>query len=222
MKKITFKLFLIVIVALSAIACKNDSETVTTTAAQDVAQENETAQMFTVDTNESIINWLGSKPTSDHYGTMKLQSGSLGIADGTIVSGEFLIDMHSIVVTDIEGEGAQKLANHLMGTVEGTEDHFFNANTYPNSKFIITNVEKDESGALNVYGNLTLKNITLNINFLASLEIKNDQVFFTSQTFTIDRTDWGVKYGSQKFSDKILDSAISDDIELKVSLVARK
>ncbi|GAK95339.1 rhodanese-like domain protein [Nonlabens ulvanivorans] len=32
----------------------------------------------------------------------------------------------------------------------------------------------------------------------------------------------GIKYGSQTFSDKVLDSAIADDIKLTVNLVATK
>jgi hypothetical protein len=44
----------------------------------------------------------------------------------------------------------------------------------------------------------------------------------TSEPFTIDRTNWGVNYGSKSIFDNLGDKFISDDIQLTVKLQATK
>ena len=44
----------------------------------------------------------------------------------------------------------------------------------------------------------------------------------TSETFTIDRSKWNVKYGSKSFFDNLGDKFINDDIELKIMVKAVK
>jgi hypothetical protein len=43
-----------------------------------------------------------------------------------------------------------------------------------------------------------------------------------SETFTIDRSKWNIKYKSKSFFDDLGDSFIDDEIELTVNLVANK
>ena len=63
----------------------------------------------------SVIEWKGSKPTGSHTGTIALQSGTFTVDNGK-VSGDFVIDMNSITVTDSkEDEGKLDLEAHLKG-----------------------------------------------------------------------------------------------------------
>ncbi len=198
-------------------SCKDAQNEVEATAAEAQSEATMAAVTYKIDTAASSIAWVGSKPTADHTGTLALSSGMVKVNGTTVESGEFTIDMKSMTVTDLEGKGAMKLKNHLSGTVEGTETDFFNVNKYPTAKFAVTGLENNM-----LSGNLTMKDVTKNVTFPVTFSFGADGMKMTSEEFTINRTDWGIKYGSQAFSDKILDSAIADDIKLTINLVAIK
>lgn len=189
--------------------------------AETEAQATAQAITYDVDTELSSIAWVGSKPTEDHKGNLSLASGSVKVLDETLQSGEFTIDMTSIEVTDLEGEEAANLKAHLEGTLPGKATDFFNTPKYPTAKFVVTGV-KSVDGKTMLEGNLTLKAITKNVAFPVTVTYDDTKMMLTSEEFTIDRTDWDIQYGSQKFSDKILDSAIGDNMKLTVNIVAKK
>ena len=54
-----------------------------------------------LDAKSSTVKWIGSKVASAHEGTINIQKGMLMIDHGTLVGGEFSIDMNSINNTDI-------------------------------------------------------------------------------------------------------------------------
>jgi hypothetical protein len=69
---------------------------------------------FKADTESSVVNWKGSKPTGEHYGTVKVKSGFFTVENKNIVAGEFEIDMNSIVDLDMpaDSESNAKLVGH--------------------------------------------------------------------------------------------------------------
>jgi polyisoprenoid-binding protein YceI len=71
----------------------------------------------TVSLTESVITWkVGySIGTKGHEGTLNLTSGSMLVKDGIIQGGNFTIDMNSVRATDMTGEGAKDLEDHLKG-----------------------------------------------------------------------------------------------------------
>ena len=71
-----------------------------------------------VKTSESTINWTGEKVTGSHEGTIQLESGYLMMEDDKITGGEFVMDMSTITVTDLSGEGKEKLEGHLKSATE--------------------------------------------------------------------------------------------------------
>ena len=108
---------------------------------------------FKVNTDNAKINWKGFKPTGEHYGTINLKNGSFTTNNNQITSGEFTIDMNSIVDLDMDAtsEWNTKLVNHLK-----SED-FFDAKKHPTATFKITGTEKKGDQTL-VKGNLIIKN----------------------------------------------------------------
>lgn len=134
-----------------------------------------------------------------------------------VESGTFLIDMASLEVSDIpaEDEMNAKLAGHLKNA------DFFDVETYPSSVFTVTGSEKKDGGLM-LSGNLKMKDATNNITIPVTLVENGDTLTLTSETFTIDRSKWNVKYGSKSFFDDLGDKFINDDVELKVSLTAKK
>lgn len=221
MKKTILNLCLVGGIALATVACKNDNNNAATTDAKDVASANETAEEFVVDTTNSIIEWKGEKPTRTHNGEISLSQGTFTVNDSVVESGSFVLDMHSIEVHDLEGDDKANLENHLKGTVEGKEGDFFNVNKFPKATFEITGVKQVEGNTL-LHGNLTMKGETKNVEFPVNIDINGDELELTSESFTIDRTQWGINFMSKSVIDNLGDKFISDDITLTLKIKANK
>lgn len=213
MKNSFIKIFAI-IALISFTNCNDKAKEAETTKAEDAAVAKETAVLYNANREQSSIEWKGFKPTGSHTGTIAIKVGKLKINDGVIESGKFVIDMTTIVVTDIPAEkkGNGKLVGHLKSA------DFFDVENHPIAKFEITGSETVE-GKTMLSGNLKLKEATNNISFPVSTDVKDGIVTLTSETFTIDRSKWNVKHGSKSFFDDLGDKFINDDIELKVTLV---
>ncbi|MBA9072488.1 polyisoprenoid-binding protein YceI [Flavobacterium gossypii] len=217
---------LLVLSALTlTVSCKNDKAAeAETTEAGTVKEVSGEAATYTIDKENSKIEWTGSKPTGKHTGTINLADGTVSVKDNALDTGKFTIDMNTITVTDLKaGDGKEDLEGHLKGT-GGTEadfDHFFNVKKYPQSNFEITKAVT-ENGKTSVEGNLTMKGITKNVKFPATVTVNGNTVTVVSDPFTINRTLWNVNYGSKSVFDNLGDKFINDDIELKVSVTAKK
>ena len=222
MKKRIFNIFTVATFAIASVACKGEKKNeVAPSEAEEAAVAQETATVYEIDPEASTIQWRGTKPTGEHIGTIGIESGNLAATDNQVVSGEVIIDMNSIAVLDegISEEDRTDLENHLKGTVEGKETDFFNVEEYPTATFEVTGVSEAE-GQKMLQGNLTLKDETKNIEFPVSTNIEGDVLTLESETFTIDRTDWNVNYGSKSVFDNLGDNWISDDMELTIEVRA--
>ncbi len=167
---------------------------------------------YKVEASKSKVEWLAKKVTGQHNGTVALTSGNLVVNGDKIIGGSFIVDMTSIVCSDLTGEWNGKLVGHLKS------DDFFSVENNPSSKFEITKVV-ESAGNTTIEGNLTIKGITKPISFPASVS-KKGNVIVAIATIKIDRTKYDIKYGSKSFIEGIGDKAIDDDFELKVNLVA--
>lgn len=168
----------------------------------------------------SKIEWEGKKVTGAHNGTISLQSGELKVEKGELKGGEFVIDMNSIVVLDIENPGANaKLVGHLKN------DDFFSVEKYPTAKLSINKVMKlkdnDKGLTHNVYGQLTIKGITEEVVIPAKISTDKAGKISATAEFTVDRTKYDIKYGSSTFFPSIADKAIYNDMYFKVNLVTK-
>ena len=201
MKKIVLSL---VLVASVLTACKGEKKE-KVEVKEAVKVEVNVTELNNVDTSVSVLNWKGTKPGGAHNGTVALKSGGLLVEDGKLTSGEFVIDMTSIVNLDIpaDKEGNAKLVGHL------TSADFFDVATYPTSSFVITSV-KEVEGKLAVTGNLQIKDVTKSITIPATISTENGVTVFKSEDFNVDRADFNVKYGSKSFFDDLQDKFIDD------------
>lgn len=174
------------------------------------------AQNFKAETNTSKIEWVGKKVTGQHNGEVKLKSGDFTLKDGNITSGNFVIDMKSIVALDLEGEWKQKLEGHLKSA------DFFDVEKSPTATFILTKceVKADDKGNTHLLtGNLTIKGISNQITIPARVSTQ-DNKFVAIAEFSINRTDYNIKYGSGKFFQDLGDKMIYDDFDIKLNLAA--
>ncbi|GAA4955274.1 hypothetical protein GCM10023314_31240 [Algibacter agarivorans] len=219
MKKNFATILFISALIISVTACKDKAKEATTTEAETPATTETTIdhEAYLVNTAESTIEWKGFKPTGSHHGTITLERGSFNVANGKIVGGSFIIDMTSIVVSDIPADDKDnaKLQGHLSSA------DFFDVEKYPNASFTITGL-KEVDGKLMLSGNLSLKETKNNITFPVTVSNIDGALTLTSDAFTIDRSKWNVKYGSKSFFDNLGDKFINDDIELKIMVKAAK
>ena len=160
-----------------------------------------------VEVKTSSIQWKANKVVGSHVGDISLQSGELIYEDGNLVGGTFVMDMNSLVCTDLSGEYKGKLEGHLKS------DDFFSVNTHSTAGLVITNVEQVNSKKHNITADLTIKGTTKSIEFEANAE-KNK---FAAK-IQIDRTQFDVKYGSGSFFEGLGDNMIYDEFELTVVL----
>jgi len=221
MKRIFLNAFVIAGLGLAVTGCKNNNKEADMSETKEAATAEAESMKFTVDTASSVIEWKGEKPTGTHTGTIKIANGSFMANDSVVESGNFVIDMKSIEVTDLEGDEKSNLEAHLKGTVEGKEGDFFNITEFPEATFEVTGItEKD--GQPMLQGNLTIKEETKNIAFPVSISNDGKNMEITSEEFTIDRTKWNVNYGSKSVFDGLGDKFINDEIALKIDLKASK
>ncbi|MCT8340792.1 YceI family protein [Flavobacteriaceae bacterium TK19130] len=160
----------------------------------------------TINVEESTIEWKGKKVLGSHNGTINLQSGYLEMDGNNLVGGEFVVDMTSIVCTDLEGESKGKLEGHLK-----SED-FFGVENHPTSTLVIKKATR-EGNVYDVTGDLTIKGITNPIDFELTM---GESTAITS--VRIDRTKYNARYGSGSFFDNLGDNTISDTFVLDVTL----
>lgn len=163
-----------------------------------------------IDTQKSTINWVGKKVTGQHSGTINFAEGTIIVNGKSIRGGSFTVDMTSINTTDLKvGQGKEKLDGHLKA------DDFFGVEKYKTAKLEIKLISDNGDGTFNVTANLTIKDQTNPVNFVLKSTSKNS----ASATVKVDRTKYGIKYGSGSFFEGLGDKAISDEFELNVNLV---
>ncbi|MCO6146774.1 YceI family protein [Flavobacterium sp. NRK1] len=221
----TLHFLLVIAIAATGISCKRESKAAPAkiTEAETPKPITPAAKKYIVDTIASSISWTGSKPTGKHMGTISLSKGEIFAKNDTVETGTFTINMKSITVTDPkEGKDKINLENHLKGLGDkANEDHFFNINKYPAGTFEITGIIKQNNKTM-VEGNLTLKGITKNIAFPAFISVNDTLAVINSETFKINRVLWNINYNSKSALENLGDHYIHDDIELKVSVTAKR
>ena len=164
------------------------------------------AQKKEVSIKESQIDWKGKKILGSHYGKIQLKEGILIFDNNQLIGGNFVIDMHSIIVEDLKGNSKNKLENHLKS------DDFFGVDNFPTSTLEIEKTLKTNDGYL-ISALITIKNTTQPISF--TLLMKENEAH---TNLKIDRTKFNIRYGSGSFFDNLGDNTIYDDFELDVRL----
>ncbi|WP_116127576.1 YceI family protein [Lewinella sp. IMCC34183] len=216
--KIYASLFLF---ALLIVACGPSGTEVTSSDAQAANTAAEATATFTVDTSASTVTWEGTKLIgSGHEGNIPVQSGQLTVNGNDLVGGTFVLDITRLENSDLDGEGKGKLEGHLKSA------DFFDVEQHPTASFEITKVtpvtgESDYNHE--VTGNLTLKGTSRSITIPAMITMDGNQLTANTPDFVIDRTEWGMQYGSGSGAVELAqDKIINDEVGLNLNLIARK
>ena len=86
---------------------------------------------YSVDTDQSVIEWCGRNPNNKHFGTVGIKRGEIEV-NGSILSGVFDIDMDSIDNINLKGDELHPvLTSHLKS------DDFFFVKIFPSAVLTI-------------------------------------------------------------------------------------
>jgi len=157
----------------------------------------------------NVIVWKGYKPTGSHTGTINVKSTDFKFEGDKLIGGEVIFDMSTIKNKDIKDPNYKAdLEKHLKSV------DFFDIVKNPTSKFVISTVNSDKNGQVEIKGNLTLNGVTKEIKFPAS--IKNGTL--QSKIIKINRTDFGIKFKSKTFFKNLKDKFINDEFDIAFKL----
>lgn len=193
----------------------NNSATPDTVRLEPVSREGATTYRIT----EGTVYWAAKKAIGDpHNGTLTVREGSLLANEGQLINGNAIVDMQSITVVNMKDNGEKtELENHLQSA------DFFAVKEFPIGEFTFKEVLPSNNPAFNavVSGKLTLKGKTNPVNIPVKVTFKGDDINIESQSFLINRTQWGVNFRSGALG-AAKDKLIEDVVLLSLRVKAKK
>ncbi len=174
------------------------------------------ANSLQVDTQNSSVKWTGYKVVGQHSGTMAFKEGKLDVKGSKITGGYFVVDMNSLLDQDLTGDS--KLQNMLQGHLKSAD--FFNVEKFPTATFRVTSFVKKSDTEVVLAGEMTIIGVTNRIEVPVK-GIKTKTGYEGQAKITIDRTKYGLKYGSGKFFSNLGDKVIKDDFDLELKVVLK-
>src|SRR5688500_12080639 len=100
MKKKRYLPCLVTIAILILSSCTNAPESDKAKTSDAVAvTENIAGETLKIDTTASTVEWVATKVTGYHSGSVKVLGGELNVGDTNITGGNFKLNMNSIAVT---------------------------------------------------------------------------------------------------------------------------
>ena len=169
---------------------------------------------FKVNSENSLVEWIGRKVTGAHNGTIEVKDGGFTFENNNLLSGKFVINTRSITILDVEdAETNAQFASHLAS------DDFFNSDQFPDAVFEIKHAEPSDNNLYYVKGDLTIKGITHSIDTTLQI-VKTDNVAVLDTKIVIDRTKFNIKFRSSNFFANLGDTLIYNNFDLNVHLVA--
>lgn len=183
-----------------------DQPKATTGAPAQASPQNVAGTRYQITSQNSKIEFIGSKVTGKHDGGFQQFSGDItygGAPETSRVS--VTIDANSITTDD------PKLTQHLK-----TAD-FFDVAKFPQASFESTEIKPDGSGGAThtITGNLTMHGVTKSVTFPATINVTPD-LATVDATFSINRKDFEINYAGAQ------DNLIRDDVVMKLTIRANK
>lgn len=171
-------------------------------------------QTYKVDSQNSKVNWLAKKATGDHNGEISVSNGSLNTENNLLKAATFDIDTRTITDKDL----TEKADNDkLISTLKSNT--FFDVDKYPKATLVTTSVVHGAGQQYTVNGKLTIKGITNDVTFPATVVISGKKLTANAK-ITIDRTKYDIKFRSKSFFENLGDKVIYDNFDLDVALTA--
>lgn len=210
---------ILVIFLVSSRSADAPTETATSSDAESSEEMGELEDgEYTVSSEDSTVEWRAEKTLVANYddsGFIPVESGSVTVDGGVITATEITLAVANITATETSNTrfGVDRLTTHIR-----SED-FLEVETYPTASFSVTSVSETANG-YDVTGDLTIKGQTNEITFPATAGTVDGDFVLDGGTI-IDRTQWGIRYGSDSFFDNLGDNVISDEVEISFHIVGQ-
>jgi rhodanese-related sulfurtransferase/polyisoprenoid-binding protein YceI len=168
---------------------------------------------------ESRIGWTGRNANSRHFGTVNISGGNLHIADSAI-QGSVTVDMESIENINLAGHELQPvLLSHLKS------DDFFFVDAFPAARLEIRGgrFKHEPHPTLpncELAGTLDLRGVQNDLTFEATVVKWSDGYLHMTAHFDLDRTLWGIIYGSSRYYEHLGMHTVFDHISIELQVVA--
>lgn len=203
---VTF-LSLLLLVAACNDPASDTSRAVTGEAAKTASPQMAGGQTYTINPQNSKVEFVGSKVTGSHNGSFEKFNGEIHYVNDDPAQShvKITIDASSVKTDD------PKLTEHLK-----TPD-FFDVAKHPEATFESTTIKPGgEKGASHtVTGNLTLHGVTKSITFPATISVTGEAATVDAN-FAINRKDFGINYAGAA------DNLIRDDVVMTLRIRANK
>ena len=166
---------------------------------------------YTMDADQSVIQWRGTKVGFEEKGTVPFRSCSFQVESGVLTSADIVIEMNGIQATSQSGTASRELGQHLRSA------DFFDVANHPTAAFTLVSARADGRGNLVLNGKLNVKGITQDVEALLTFSAYDPVV--ASISFNFNRADFDVRFGSGTFFDNLGDDLISDEVNMRLALV---
>jgi rhodanese-related sulfurtransferase len=173
---------------------------------------------YSVDTDQSVIEWCGRNPNNKHFGTVGIKRGEIEVSDA-ILTGRFDIDMESIENINLRGDELHPvLTSHLKS------DDFFFVKLFPTAILTITEGAPVGTPYLSLpnyelKATLQLRGVEADLAFQATMSKTENGDIAAEAHFDIDRTRWKALYGSARFFENLGMHLVFDHISFQVKIV---
>jgi polyisoprenoid-binding protein YceI len=170
-----------------------------------------------VDPAASWLRWVGRNPNGFHDGSVDLTGGEIVLEDGE-ARGEVTMDLATLRNFDLEGDASQPvLIAHLLS------DDFLFAEAFPTATFEVTGVAPVADATLTttthvVHGQLTLRGVRAPLELPAIVSDRGDGRLAVEAHLELDRTRWGIIYGSARFFSHLGMHVVFDSVGITMRL----
>ncbi len=199
MRSVTFLPIFILLLTLSSVAQNkiNGVDTVT----------------YKMDTVQSYLAWSCDK----HYGMVPLKSGQVRVVNQAVVAGNFVVNMDSLKDLDIDYMLMRKTLHNTLKSA-----FFFDVANFPTAEFILDYAEPLGNNYFEVSGDLRVKDIVNCIHFKSKITFDEKTFSAVSDTFDVDRTQYGITIYSPNEAANDQSVVVSDEIHFVVHLTGKR
>ncbi|HSJ04786.1 MAG: YceI family protein [Verrucomicrobium sp.] len=173
---------------------------------------------FPLDLKESKVVWVGRNLINHHWGHVQISEGHVVFENGQPVSGAVIVDLREITCADLAGGPLHDVLIHHLES-----DDFFDVENHPEAQFVFDKVEvcAEAPGChnLKLLGDFTMRGQTHAVTVVGAAGYTPDGHAAMQATLILDRTQWGVVYGSGRFFHRLASHLVNDHIELQLRIL---
>jgi len=163
---------------------------------------------YEVITEKSDLKWVARKVGGRHEGITPIKSGTFRTIGNQIITGDFVVDMTGLELTDTE---SRKLAKHLKSK------DFFNVEDFPEASLKVISSQVIDEETFQVRGKMTIRGVEQAINFEVKVLGQTENFISYGAKIVINRTKFGITYRSS-----LGDAFIMDDFDVSLKITAKK